>query len=127
MKWLEFLKPEPRVKPLPPIKTIQSPGVARKERTARPRPDDEEVITESGSNPGAAQPAKIDPMFEDTGSLEITAEPDDKGNPYDTQSWQLDKRKGLQRVDNLKKINREPVDRKAVTNPYDTGIIRKGW
>ncbi len=70
---------------------------------------------------------KIDPIFEDTGSLELTSEPDAKGNPYDTQSWQMDPRKGLRRVDNLKAVNREPADVKDVANPYDTAIIRKGW
>jgi hypothetical protein len=127
MKWLEFLKPGPRVKPLPPIKTVQSPGLARKERMAT---DSEDALPDrpvAQANPGIGKPKEIDPIFEDTGSLELTQEPEEQGNPYDTQSWQMDPRDGLRRVDNLKAVNREPVDRKTVTNPYDTGIVRKGW
>ena len=128
MKWLDFLKPGPRVKPLPPIKTVQAPSIARKERLERAANEkagsDGQV---SPPSPGMREPQKIDPIFEDTGSLELTPEPDAMGNPYDTQSWQMDPRKGLRRVDNLKSVNREPADKKEVANPYDTAIIRKGW
>ena len=132
MKWLDFLKlgpraKPPRVKPLPPIKTVQSPGLARKERKSA---NDEKASPDrpvARPNPGVRKPPKIDPIFEDTGSLELTQEPDEVGNPYDTQAWQTDSGDGLLRVDNLKKVNREPVDKEGVTNPYDTGIIRKGW
>jgi hypothetical protein len=136
MKLRDLLKRGPRVKPLPPIKTVQSPALVRKERVERERAardnggaDERSVAPNSGParNPGAPAPKKIDPIFEDTGSLELTKEPDEKGNPYDTQSWQMDPRKGLRRVDNLNEVNREPVDKDVVTNPYDTGIIRKGW
>jgi hypothetical protein len=128
MKLLEILKRGPRVKPLPPIKTVQPPGQARKERVER-NSEDEKAVQKSvqAPSPSVGKPKKIDPIFEDTGSLELTPEADDKGNPYDTQSWQMDPDKGLRRVDNLKAVNREPVDRKKVTNPYDTGIVRKGW
>ena len=130
MKLLDFLKKGPRVKPLPPIKTIQSPGLARKERLERERVGPEKASADkkmSTPNPGMPDPKKIDPVFEDTGSLELTPEPDEQGNPYDTQAWQMDPREGLLRVDNLKGVNREPRDKKGVTNPYDTGIVRKGW
>ena len=130
MKLLDFLKKGPKVKPLPPIKTIQSPGQARKERLEQERAAHENASAEEevrSSGPGTREPKKIDPVFEDTGSLELTPEPDEEGNPYDTQAWQMDPREGLLRVDNLKGVNREPSDKKGVTNPYDTGIVRKGW
>jgi hypothetical protein len=132
MKLRDLLKRGPRVKPLPPIKTIQSPSLARKERLERERAADENAGLKDElrpPGPGLREPKKIDPIFEDTGSLELTAEPDDKGNPYDTQSWQMDPREGLRRVDNLKAVNREPEpgEKEDVANPYDTAIVRKGW
>lgn len=129
MKLLDFLKFGQRVKPLPPIRTIQEPGRARKERIgAQVQAEQQAKAAAKPAPPGPNRPREIDPVFEDTGSLELTKEEQDDVNPYDTQSWETGPREGLRRVDIRKGINREKTEKqKDVANPYDTGIVRKGW
>jgi len=67
------------------------------------------------------------PIFADTGSLAIKEEkPDERANPYDTSSWELDPDQGLRRVDDDKTVRRDRGKTEA-DNPYNTGAFRKGW
>ncbi len=69
----------------------------------------------------------VDPIFDDTGDLAIQAEQPDGGSPYDTQTWELDPREGLQRVDDSRGVKHQKGSKKEVDNPYDTSVTRKGW
>ena len=68
-----------------------------------------------------------DPIFGDTGSLELKDETADEANPYDTASWSLDPEKGLRRVEDDKTVSRDDRDTPQANNPYDTGTFRRGW
>jgi len=119
MSWFPFLKRDRQAKPLPPIKTVQPPGTGRVERRKAPdqaRPPGQE----------RRKQRKIDPVFEDTGSLELARDSQAADNPYETHSWTIDPRDGVRRVDDLKAVNRDRSDGDE-DNPYDTGIGRKGW
>ncbi|MFQ5635063.1 MAG: hypothetical protein ACE5G3_07005 [Gammaproteobacteria bacterium] len=114
MSWFDFLKRGDKKPPLPPIRTVQKPGEARRERQAR---ETEEV------------PVPVDDSekdFLDTGSLEMAREAGDGDNPYDTQTWQVDTPQGPRRVDDLKAVNKERKSGEE-DNPYDTVVTRKGW
>jgi hypothetical protein len=114
MSWFDFLKRVKKTASLPPIRTVQEPGAARRER-------DEQVVEEVAST------SRVDPTvdFFDTGSLEMARETTDGDNPYDTQTWATTPG-GLRRVDDLSAVNKK---RKSGSeeNPYDTKIKRKGW
>ena len=72
---------------------------------------------------------KVDPIFEDTGSLELFEEEEEAKefvDPYATSSWEKDPQVGVRRVDDLGAINRKPAGGDK-TNPYDTGVFKKGW
>lgn len=72
---------------------------------------------------------KIDPIFEDTGSLELFEEEEEAKefiDPYATASFEKSPKVGVRRVDDLGAINRKPAGGDK-TNPYDTGIFKKGW
>ncbi len=114
MGWFDFLKRVKKTASVPPIRTVQEPGAARRER-------DEQAVEEVASN------SRVDPTVEffDTGSLEMARETTDGDNPYDTQTWATTPG-GLRRVDDLSAVNKK---RKSGSeeNPYDTKIKRKGW
>ena len=133
MKWLRFLQGNKEKRPLPPIRTVQAPGAARAERLAR-------ETTEAGAGKKTGRneiwttprPEDLDPVFADTGSLELARETSGRGdNPYDTHTWRRDPEEGLRRVDDSKAIknksDRTPRKSKDQSNPYDTMIGRKGW
>jgi len=48
------------------------------------------------------------------------------GNPYESQSWQLDPEKGLRRVDDANTVTRERSGGDA-SDPYNTGGFVRGW
>jgi len=131
MKWFGFLKRSKKKRPLPPIRTVQEPGLARAQRLEREARD-------AKKSRGAHQirttpkPEDIDPIFADTGSLELARETDGhRDNPYDTHTWCQDPDEGLRRVDDSKAIrnksDRTPRKSKEKGNPYDTVVGRKGW
>ena len=134
MKWFRFLKGKRGKRPLPPIRTVQEPGAARAERLAR-----EAGKARGGKKARRAheirttpKPQDIDPIFADTGSLELANDTGEQGdNPYDTHTWRLDAEEGLRRVDDSKAIrnksDRSPRKSKDQGNPYDTVVGRKGW
>ncbi|MDH3512598.1 MAG: hypothetical protein OER85_17265 [Gammaproteobacteria bacterium] len=134
MKLFRFLKGRKAKRPLSPIRTVQSPGAARADRLAR-----EARAAQAAKNAATRheirttpKPEDIDPIFADTGSLELSR---DRGagadNPYDTATWRHDPDEGLRRVDDTKairnKADRTPRKSKDKTNPYDTIVGRKGW
>jgi len=134
MKWFGFLKRNKEKRPLPPIRTVQEPAVARAERLAhdaekargreKPRSVHEIRTTQ--------KPEDIDPIFADTGSLALVRETSVEGeNPYDTHTWRQDPEEGLRRIDDSKAIKskseRTPRKSKDKNNPYDTIVGRKGW
>jgi hypothetical protein len=134
MKWFKFLKRSKGNRPLPAIRTVQEPGVARAERLAREADsarvaDDARAQHEIRTTP---KPEDIDPIFADTGSLALARETNEEGeNPYDTHTWRKDPEEGLRRVDSSKAIrnksDRTPRKSKERNNPYDTVVGRKGW
>jgi len=120
MSWFDFLKrgEQPGApKPLPPIKTVQEPGLERRERLKR----------EADEAEAAAKPvADKDIDLFDTGSLEVEGDVGKSDNPYDTQAWQKQTSSGPRRVEDLEAINKERVSGEE-DNPYDTVVQRKGW
>ena len=117
MKWFDFLKRgKSKQTLLPPIRTVQEPGIARRERLAR---EEEEAAAKEPVDERAKN-------FFDTGSLAIAREAEDGDNPYDTQTWQVNTPKGPRRVDDLKAINKKRKSGEP-DNPYDTIVTRKGW
>jgi hypothetical protein len=133
MKWLRFLKRSKGKRPLPPIRTVQSPGQARAARIAQ---EAKKVRAADSARAGhqirnTPSPDEIDPIFADTGSLELTSDSVEGDNPYDTQTWRQDNDGGLRRVDDTKairnKADRTPRKSKDQSNPYDTIVGRKGW
>lgn len=133
MKWLNFLNGGKSKRPRHPIRTVQSPGQARAERLARearqararkPSPATPKLRTTPG-------PDDIDPIFADTGSLELTSDVVEGDNPYDTHTWRHDDDGRLRRVDDTaaikNKANRTPRQSADRSNPYDTVVGRKGW
>lgn len=133
MKWLRFFQRRKGKRPLPPIRTVQTPGQARaariaaeakKARAAQPA----RVANQIRTTPG---PNDIDPIFADTGSLELTSDATEGDNPYDTQTWRKEADGGLRRVDDTaaikNKAKRTPRKSKDQSNPYDTIVGRKGW
>ena len=119
MSWFPFLKRGKQAKRLPLIRTVQAPGTRRVERRQAPavvRPPDQE----------RRKSRQIDPVYEDTGSLELDRDSQAADNPYETHSWTIDPRVGTRRVDDLKAINRDRSGG-GEDNPYDTGVGRKGW
>jgi hypothetical protein len=119
MSWFDFFKrgkPEPK-RPLPPIRTVNDPGLMRKERQAR----------EAAEAEAAAKPvADKDIDLFDTGSLEVAGDVGHSDNPYDTQAWQKSTTSAPRRVDELGAINKERTTGEQ-DNPYDTVVQRKGW
>jgi hypothetical protein len=133
MKWLNFLNGGKSKRPRQPIRTVQSPGQARAERLARearqararkPASATRQVRTTPGAD-------DIDPIFADTGSLELTSDVVEGDNPYDTQTWRKDDDGRLRRVDDTaaikNKAKRTPHKSADRSNPYDTIVGRKGW
>lgn len=114
---LRIFNKKKKQRPLPPIRTVQEPGAARRERLEREQAD---VVTA----PVEPERQRRDPF--DTGSLEIAREPCDGDNPYDTQSWQVSSPQAPRRVDDLKAINRKRRSGQK-DNPYDTVVKKKGW
>ena len=102
---------------LPPIKTVQEPGLARRQRLAR-----EAAEAEAAAKPVADK--DIDPF--DTGSLEVEGDVGQSDNPYDTQAWQSKGSAGPHRVKDFQAINKDRVTGQE-DNPYDTVVQRKGW
>ncbi len=91
----------------------------------RKKPPKRPVKTQAHSRPvqPVRKPVKIDPAFEDTGSLELSKETGAGGNPYDTQTWEMDSHSGLRRVDNLRAKRGKPTTSET-TDTYDTVIFR---
>jgi len=105
--------------PLPPIRTIRTPGEVRAEHQARRAKEFEDTgIFETDI--GAAD------AFMDTGSMELENESGESENPYETHSWEMDPDEGLRRVDDQNRVNRKKPEGTA-DNPYDTIIKKKGW
>jgi hypothetical protein len=134
MKWFRFLTRNKEKRPLPPIRTVQEPGAARAERLARETREGRANEKAGDRNEiwTTPRPEDLDPVFADTGSLELARETSGSGdNPYDTHTWRQDPEEGLRRVDASKAIksksDRTPRKSKDQSNPYDTMVGRKGW
>lgn len=111
MKWLKSLFSRDEEPTNSRIYTVGRPPVRR----APPRPRMPRQVPEP------------DPVFGDTGSLELREErTQERANPYDTSSWQLDPEQGLRRVDDDKTVRRDRGHAEP-DNPYNTGAFRKGW
>jgi len=121
MSWFDILKRGEKrevAKPaLPPIKTVQEPGLARRQRLER-----EAAEVEAAAKPVADK--DIDPF--DTGSLEVAGDVGHSDNPYDTQALQYQGSSGPRRVEDLQAINKDRTSGEE-DNPYDTVVHRKGW
>ncbi len=103
MSWFDFLKRGAQrgsPDPLPPIKTVQEPGLVRRERLKH-----EAEAAEVAARPVADK--DID-LF-DTGSLEVAGDVGKSDNPYDTQAWQKQGPAGPRRVEDLEAINKDRV------------------
>ena len=133
MKWLRFLRRSKDKRPLPTIQTVQSPGQARAARIAREAKQAHaaDLDRERRQLRNTPRPDEIDPIFADTGSLELSREAVEGDNPYDTHTWRQENDGELRRVDDShairNKSDKTPRKAKDQTNPYDTIVGRKGW
>ena len=121
MKILDFFRRSKyeQKSPLPPIRTVRTPGEVRAEHQARRAKEFEDtVIFETGIDSADA--------FMDTGSMELESDSREMDNPYETHSWEMDPDEGLRRVDDQNRVNRRKPEGTA-DNPYDTIIKKKGW
>lgn len=63
--------------------------------------------------------------FDDTMELESPFATMDEADPYQTETWELEHETETRKLKQLG-VNKKPVERDP-SNPYNTGVRRRGW